>query len=173
MLVTSIFYFSHNVFCPSQTNFKFSITFILSFVNAFNLDQSKILLFGKELRMVGEYQPRLQSDLDLHHFQKQRCCAWSPYICQLVSKRRRKEAYPHMVNRSLMGAIFQPNKKQNTKNGSNFYSSLKKSYQCGILPSYNVWPFNTLFRSKRWKHWCGIVKGADERDKFFENINNQ
>ena len=38
MLVTSIFYFSHNVFYPSKKN-------------AFNLDQSKILLFGKEWKL--------------------------------------------------------------------------------------------------------------------------
>ena len=31
-------------------NFCFSIEFILSFANAFNLDQSKILSFGKELK---------------------------------------------------------------------------------------------------------------------------
>ena len=33
-----------------QTNFNFSVTFILSSANAFNLDQSKILLFGTELK---------------------------------------------------------------------------------------------------------------------------
>ena len=32
-----------------KTNFYFSVTFILLYANAFNLDQSKIL-FGKELR---------------------------------------------------------------------------------------------------------------------------
>ena len=32
-----------------KTNFNFSVTFILSSADAFNLDQSKILLFGKEL----------------------------------------------------------------------------------------------------------------------------
>ena len=30
----------------SKTNFNFSVTFILLSANAFNLDQSKILLFG-------------------------------------------------------------------------------------------------------------------------------
>ena len=49
MLVTSIFYFSLNVFFPSNTDFNFSHTSMLLSVNAFNLDQSKILLFGKEL----------------------------------------------------------------------------------------------------------------------------
>ena len=32
-----------------KPNFTFSFTFFLSSANAFNLDQSKILLFGKEL----------------------------------------------------------------------------------------------------------------------------
>ena len=40
--------FSHNVFYPQKANFKFSVTFILSAARAFNLDQSKILLFSKE-----------------------------------------------------------------------------------------------------------------------------
>ena len=33
----------------SKTNFSFSVTFTLSSANAVNLDQSKILSFGKEL----------------------------------------------------------------------------------------------------------------------------
>ena len=49
MLVTSIFSFSHNVFYLSQTNYLFLSTFILSFANAFKLDQSKILSYGEEL----------------------------------------------------------------------------------------------------------------------------
>ena len=36
----------------SKTNFNFSPAFILSSANAFNLDQSKILSFGKELRVM-------------------------------------------------------------------------------------------------------------------------
>ena len=32
-----------------KTNFKFSVTFILSSANAFDLDKPKILSFGKEL----------------------------------------------------------------------------------------------------------------------------
>ena len=32
-----------------KTNFDFSVTFILSSANALNFDQSKVLLFGKEL----------------------------------------------------------------------------------------------------------------------------
>ena len=47
MLVTSIFSFSRNVFYRSQN--KFQVTFDLSSANAFNLDKSKILSFGKEL----------------------------------------------------------------------------------------------------------------------------
>ena len=34
-----------------KTNFNFSVAFNLSSANAFNLDQSKILLCGKELRL--------------------------------------------------------------------------------------------------------------------------
>ena len=53
MLVTSIFSFSHNVFHPTQCKIKvnFSLTFILLSADAFNLDRSKILSFGKELTM--------------------------------------------------------------------------------------------------------------------------
>ena len=49
MLVTSIFSFSHSVFYLSPYNFNFSVSFILSSANAFNLGWSKILLFGKQL----------------------------------------------------------------------------------------------------------------------------
>ena len=49
MLVTSIFFFSHNVFNSTKDKKKNYSIFILSSANAFNLDQSKILLFGKEL----------------------------------------------------------------------------------------------------------------------------
>ena len=57
MLVTSIFsFFPHNVFHPFQTNFNFSIAFILSSVNAFNLEQSINLSSGNGLR---ELQPTL------------------------------------------------------------------------------------------------------------------
>ena len=55
MLVTSIFSFSHNVFYPSQQRFlpyqrernNLFSEFILSSAHAFNLDQSKILPFGR------------------------------------------------------------------------------------------------------------------------------
>ena len=54
MLVSSIFSFFHNVFCPSRNTFWyfFFITFILLSTNAFNLDQSKILPFGKEFTIT-------------------------------------------------------------------------------------------------------------------------
>ena len=35
-----------------KTNFNFSVTFILSSVNPFNLDQSKHLSFGEEFRFL-------------------------------------------------------------------------------------------------------------------------
>ena len=48
MLVTIIFSFSHNVFYLSQNNFQYFSH--MNFVcNAFNLDKSKNLSFGKEL----------------------------------------------------------------------------------------------------------------------------
>ena len=37
---------------PPKPNFNFSVTFNLLSANAFNLDQSKNLLFGKELNQV-------------------------------------------------------------------------------------------------------------------------
>ena len=48
MLITSIFSFSQDVFYPYQNKFEV-LSHILSSVNAFNLDKSKILSFGKEL----------------------------------------------------------------------------------------------------------------------------
>ena len=56
MLVTSSFSFSHNVFSPPFPPppliffFNFLFIFIWSSENTFNLDQSKFLSFGKELR---------------------------------------------------------------------------------------------------------------------------
>ena len=35
-----------------KTNFNFSVTFVLSSANAFNLDKSKILSYGKELKVT-------------------------------------------------------------------------------------------------------------------------
>ena len=40
-----------------KTNLIFSISFILSSSNAFNLDQSKTLLFGKELKHFINIKP--------------------------------------------------------------------------------------------------------------------
>ena len=57
MLVTSIFFFSDNVFYPSQNKFQnkflFLVTVILSSANAVDLDQAKYLSFGKELSLSG------------------------------------------------------------------------------------------------------------------------
>ena len=52
MLVTSIFSFSHSVLDRIKDKKKIIIlsTLILSSANAFNLDQSEILSFGKELK---------------------------------------------------------------------------------------------------------------------------
>ena len=49
MLVTSIFSFSHMFSTQSKTKTFIWAMFILSSVNAFNFDLSKILFFGKEL----------------------------------------------------------------------------------------------------------------------------
>ena len=49
-------HFLHNVFYPSQDKFHFfSVIFILSSVNAFNLDQSRIMSFGKEINSSCKY----------------------------------------------------------------------------------------------------------------------
>ena len=56
MLVTSILPFSHNVSTLPKAIFNFSVTFILSFTNAVNLYQSKILSFGKELMTFSTLQ---------------------------------------------------------------------------------------------------------------------
>ena len=60
ILVTSIFSFSHNVLYPFQNKFSiFSFTYDLLSANAFNLDQYKILLYGKEL--IHLYNPWYQA----------------------------------------------------------------------------------------------------------------
>ena len=70
MLVTSIFSFSHSVFYLSQTNFRLFIYIILLSANAFSLDQSKILLFGKQLNPLfiehgsNQYQLSVTGVLD-------------------------------------------------------------------------------------------------------------
>ena len=47
MLVTSIFSFFHNVFYPSKTNLNFSVTFILSYANTFNISQPVVCCLVK------------------------------------------------------------------------------------------------------------------------------
>ena len=44
-----------------RTNFKFSVTIYLSSANAFSLDKSKILLFGKELTNETVNRTKLQT----------------------------------------------------------------------------------------------------------------
>ena len=53
MLVTSIFSISHSVFYSiKERNHHFNnIYFVVCKIYAFNLDQAKILLFGKELTL--------------------------------------------------------------------------------------------------------------------------
>ena len=68
MLVTSIFSFSHSVFFLSQANFNFSVTFILSSANAFNLDQFKNLLFGKELKELTSEKKIYKVKLEKLHY---------------------------------------------------------------------------------------------------------
>ena len=48
MLVTSIFYFSHNVFYPSQNKFQLFSNIYFSSASVFNSDLSENLSFGKE-----------------------------------------------------------------------------------------------------------------------------
>ena len=46
-----LFSFSNNVFYSTRQEINTSAKFVLSSANAFNLEQSKILLFGKELTL--------------------------------------------------------------------------------------------------------------------------
>ena len=48
-----------------KTNSSFSVTYILSSANAFNLEQSKILSCGKELSTVFQQQSFLQAQLPI------------------------------------------------------------------------------------------------------------
>ena len=48
-----IFFFSHNVLYPFQNKFQFFSYIYYVVCKCFQLDQSKILLFGKELRVEG------------------------------------------------------------------------------------------------------------------------
>ena len=50
------FSFSHNVFYPSKKVFLFEVTYVLSSANAFNLDQFKIFLFGKEYSKYSAFK---------------------------------------------------------------------------------------------------------------------
>ena len=65
MLVASILSSSHNVFYPLQNEFQFLITIILSSANAFNLDQSKNLSFGKELNDNAEKEGIIVLERDI------------------------------------------------------------------------------------------------------------
>ena len=56
MLVTSIFSFSHKVFTLSKMKFIDFATFEMSFQTSFNLNQSKILLFCKQLNENKSYE---------------------------------------------------------------------------------------------------------------------
>ena len=53
MLVTSISLFSKNVNYHYQNKFQFLATVFLSSKSALNLDECKILSFGKELRLTS------------------------------------------------------------------------------------------------------------------------
>ena len=55
-LVTSIFFFSQNIFLHSQNKFHFFQTIILSSANAFSLDQIKIccLVKSETIMIVGQ-----------------------------------------------------------------------------------------------------------------------
>ena len=73
MLVTSIFSFT------PEKNSCFKVTFILSSANAFNLDQSKNLLFGKELTLyhIIPYLTTPNRKAFWKHCGKRREC-WQP-----------------------------------------------------------------------------------------------
>ena len=73
MLITSIFSFTRYVFYPSKNKFNFSVAFILSAENAFNLDQSKILSFGKELTFYQTTKFGLNQTENIFRQQNKRC----------------------------------------------------------------------------------------------------
>ena len=63
MLITSMFSFP-DVFYPSLNKFQFFlITSILLSANALNLDRTKILSFGKDLKIAKNVQSDLESTL--------------------------------------------------------------------------------------------------------------
>ena len=56
MLITRTFSYSHNVSYPSINKFLFLSHFYFSSATGFNLDKSKILLFGKELNYTNVFK---------------------------------------------------------------------------------------------------------------------
>ena len=78
MLVTSIFSFSHNVFCSSQKEFLFICYIYFLSANAFNLVQSLNFTFGR-------VSTRSQTT-NFKLFQTDRVCRRRFQICQKVQK---------------------------------------------------------------------------------------
>ena len=63
-----------------KTNFNFSVAFNLSSANAFNLDQSKILLCGKELNH-GHHQGLNEISKQMRRFNGLEHTSWSLNAC--------------------------------------------------------------------------------------------
>ena len=86
MLVTAFPPFPTMFSNLSKTNFKFWVTFILSSANALNLDQSKLLLFGKELRHVHSIRHSKTDDMSDLPTWKSVCgpidgiCLWQHFL---------------------------------------------------------------------------------------------
>ena len=79
----------------SNTNFKFSITFILSSADSFNLDQSKILSFGKGLMYLRKESKqaslRSLSQVETFCYESIFCISKGPFIsriCRLSDKNK-------------------------------------------------------------------------------------
>ena len=72
MLITSIFSFSNNGFLPSQKEFLFLNYIYLLSANASNLDKSKILLFGKEIK--SQLQVCISGQFSFFSFLRNQCC---------------------------------------------------------------------------------------------------
>ena len=64
LLVTSNFSFSHNVFYPIGTYFPFLKPFKMSSAISFNLDQSKILSSGNELKPLDGVSDRIAESVE-------------------------------------------------------------------------------------------------------------